>query len=547
MPGCFSIGIDFGTESGRAVVVDLTDGSIVGSAAQPYRHGVIDEALPDQPERLPFHTALHDADDYLEILADVVPRALACAQVDPDAVVGIGIDATASSPMLTRADGTPLSRDPGWRDEPSSYVKLWKDHAAQPWANRLNEQWASSAPELLRRYGGTVSSEWLIPKALQVFETAPWAFAAADRVIEVGDWLTWLLTGRELRNASVAGYKACYQPDLGGYPGAALLDELSDGFSALLGKLGRELGQPGQAVGRLTPTWQQRLGLGPIPVAVGNMDAQVAAVAAGIERPGSMLLVMGTSVCNLVVSEHRRDIAGISGVVRDGVLPGFWGYEAGQAGVGDSLNWFVRNFADGSVDPTTPGEDPHQTLLARIANPAQDGPGLVALEWVNGNRSPLVDPMLSGALVGLTLNTRPHHVYRALMEAACFGQRLIIERFRDEGLAVDELVVGGGLGQKNALLMQFLADATGLPVKVTASENLPATGAALQAAVAAGHFASHAEAAQTCPPRLAATYRSTEAGAARMASLFETYRLLYTFFGEQHSEVMHRLRATDSR
>ncbi len=542
----YSIGVDFGTESGRAVVVNLADGSVAGSAQRPYRHGVMDEELPDSGIRLPFDVALHDADDYLEILAEVIPEALTKAGVDPAAVVGIGIDATASSPLATLADGTPLSRDPARRDRPHSYVQLWKNHAAQAWADRLNECWSHSAPDLLRRYGGTISSEWLIPKALCLYEQSPDLFALADRFLEVGDWLTWQLTGREVRNSSVAGYKACHQEDLGGYPSAELLDELSDGFSTLLAKLDGELAQPGQPVGTLSPQWQQRLGLGPVPVAVSNMDAQVAVVAAGIDRPGTMLLVMGTSVCNLLVAEEQREVQGISGMVRDGMLPGSWGYEAGQAGVGDSLNWLVRNFSQGSDDPVALA-DPHQTLLARIADPAQDGPALIALEWVNGNRSPLVDPMLSGVFVGITLNTRPHHVYRALMEATCFGQCLIIERFREAGLAVDELVIGGGLGLKNPLLMQMLADATGLTVKVAASENLPATGGALQAAVAAGHFPNHSTAATACAPHLAAIYLPTPEGSARLQGLLQTYRLLHQFFGEQHPELMHQLRATVSR
>lgn len=547
MPGSYSIGVDFGTESGRAVVVDLADGSVVGSAQRAYRHGVIDERLPQTGTRLPFDAALHDADDYLEILAEAIPEAVARAGIRPESLVGIGIDATASSPMAALADGTPLSRDPDRRGMPHSYVQLWKNHAAQPWADRLNERWRASAPQLLRRYGGTISSEWLIPKALYLYEESPELFALADRFLEVGDWLTWQLTGRELRNASVAGYKACHQADLGGFPSAELLDELSDGFSALLDKLDGELGQPGQPVGTLTPAWQERLGLGPLPVAVSNMDAQVAVVAAGIDRPGTMLLVMGTSVCNLLVAEDRREVEGISGMVRDGMLPGSWGYEAGQAGVGDSLNWLVRNFVPESRDESGAIQDPHGTLLARIADPTLDGPPLIALEWVNGNRSPLVDPMLSGVLVGLTLNTRPHHVYRALMEATCFGQCLIIERFREQGLAVEDLIVGGGLGLKNPLLMQMLADATGLTVKVAASENLPATGAALQAAVAAGYFPSHAAATRACPPALAATYQPTAEGSARMDQLLQTYRLLHQFFGVQHPDLMHQLRATASR
>ncbi len=529
----YSVGIDFGTESGRAVVIDLDDGRIVGSAERGYPHGVMDERLPDRAERLPFDSALHDPDDYLELLGDVVARAVRDSDVDPSQIVALGVDTTASTPMPTLADGTPLSRLPELRGERHAYARLWKDHSSQPWAARLNAAWAESAPELLARYGGTVSSEWLVPKTLQMFEEAPEVFARAARIIEVGDWLTWQLTGVELRNAGVAGYKGCHQPDLGGFPRAELLDQLSPGFSALLPRLEAPLGHPGDLVGTLTPQWQTRMGLGPVAVGVSNMDAQVAVLAAGMERPGQLLLVMGTSVCDLLVADELRDVAGISGVVKDGMLPDSFGYEAGQSGVGDSLNWFVRRFADGD----------HQELIARIQDPGQDGPKLVALEWLNGNRSPLVDPSLSGLVVGMTLDTRPHHVYLALLEGAAFGQRLIIENFQAQGLPVEEIVVCGGLGLKNPVLMQLLADATALPVSVVESLNLPATGAALHSAVAAGVFHDHREAARRCRATVAATYAPTAEGGGSLSSRLAIYRHLTRHFGQEHADIMHTLRS----
>ncbi|MDF1487922.1 ribulokinase [Tessaracoccus caeni] len=528
----YSVGIDFGTESGRAVVIDLKDGRIIGSAEHAYRHGVIDERLPGSDDRLPFSSALHDPDDYLEILETVVPAAVRESGVDPSQIVAFGVDSTASTPLPALDDGTPLSRLPHHRSSRHAYARLWKDHSSQPWASRLNTVWAERAPDLLARYGGTVSSEWLMPKSLQLFDEAPELFDEAGYILEVGDWLTWQLTGTLRRNASVAGYKACHQPDLGGFPDADLLEALSPGFSALLPKLAGELSYPGDAAGTLSARWQQRLGLGPITVGVSNMDAQVAVLAAGIDRPGQLLLVMGTSVCDMLVADDLRPVAGISGVVHQGMLPDSYGYEAGQAGVGDSLNWFVRRFADGD----------HQELIRLIQDPTQDGPKVLALEWLNGTRSPLVDPSLSGVFVGMTLDTRPHHIYLALLEGAAFGQQLIIENFRAQGLPVDEIIVCGGLGLKNPVLMQLLADATGLPVSAVESANLPATGAALHAAVAAGVFADHSQAAAQCRPKVAALYSPTPEGRADLAPRLRTYQQLFAYFGVEHPQIMHALR-----
>lgn len=528
----YSVGIDFGTESGRAVVVDLDDGRILGSAELAYRHGVMDEHLPGSTDRLPFSSALQDADDYLEILEIAVPEAVRESGVSPEDIVAFGVDATASTPLPARDDGTPLSRLTPHRSSRHAYARLWKDHSSQPWASRLNTIWAERAPELLARYGGTISSEWLVPKSLQMYEEEPALFDEASYILEVGDWITWQLTGVVRRNASVAGYKACHQPDLGGFPSPDLLEALSPGFSRLLPKLKGELGYPGEAAGTLTPQWQRRLGLGPIPVGISNMDAQVAVLAAGIDRPGQLLLVMGTSVCDMLVAEEARAIAGISGVVYQGMLPDSYGYEAGQSGVGDSLNWFVRRFADGD----------HQELIRLIQDPAHDGPKVLALEWVNGNRSPLVDPSLSGLFLGMTLDTRPHHIYLALLEGAAFGQQVIIENFRSQGLPVDEIIVCGGLGQKNPVLMQLLADATGLHVSVIESANLPATGAALHAAVAAGAFTDHTQAASRCRPAVAAVYSPTPEGQADLEPRLRTYRQLFSYFGIEHPQIMHALR-----
>lgn len=538
----YAVGIDFGTESGRAVVIDLSTGKLIGSAEKDYQHGVIDDTFGCSNERLPFDTALHDADDYLDMLPEIVRTAIGRAGIDPSDVIALGIDSTASTPLPTLGDGTPLSRLDELRDNHHSFAKLWKHHAARVDAEHINEVWGRLAPDLLATYGGAISSEWLIPKALEVRRLAPDIFECAERFIEVGDWVVWQLTGREVRSFTGAGYKGCFQEQLGGYPTPAMLDALADGFSELLAKIEAPMAAPGTPAGTLEPSWQQALGLGEIAVAVANVDAHAAVMAAGTASPGAMLAVMGTSVCNMLIDAELHLVPGMSGVVRDGITPGSWGYEAGQAGVGDSLAWFVRNMAGGDVaeEAQLHGISPHQVLIRRAADEGAMGPDLVALEWINGNRSVLVDPHLSGLIMGMTLDTRPHHIYRALLEAACFGQRIIIDTFARHGIAVEKIVAAGGLARKNPLLMQLLADVTGLPVSVTTSENLSAAGAALHAAVACGHFADHPEASAVCAPTIDRVYspRPNE----RLERLRSTYEFLHQTFGIDRRDLMYNLK-----
>ncbi|MBD8063528.1 ribulokinase [Oceanitalea stevensii] len=543
-----AIGIDYGTESCRAVVVDLASGSELGEAVHLYRSGVIDEVLPATGQALPPSWALQDPADYVEGLTAVVRGAVAASGLTADEVVGIGIDTTACTVIPTTADGVPLATTPHWRAEPHAYAKLWKHHAAQRHADRVNALARTHGGLFLNSYGGKISAEWLVPKALEIFEAAPDVFAAADRLIELEDWLVSQLVGHEVRGAHVAGYKANYRAEDAGYPSEQFLEELSPGFAAVLGKLGHDLVGPGARAGGLTEEWAQRLGLRPgTAVASGNMDAHVAMLACGVAGPGDMVLVMGTSVCNLVLSAEKQHVEGMSGVVKDGIIPGYWAYEAGQPGVGDTFGWYVRNFlpqryAEAAEAAGVSGFD---YLADRAAALRPGESGLVALDWFNGNRSVLVDAHLSGVLVGMTLATRPEHVYRALVEAAAFGQRTILEAFESSGVAVDRIVACGGLPGKSPLLMQVLADATGREIHLSASANTPALGAALHAGLAAGSAAggydSFAEAAAFGRISETAYTPDPEAGAV-YDRLYRIYDRLSTDLGRRPEDVMYALR-----
>jgi L-ribulokinase len=542
------IGVDFGTESARAVVVDAEDGVERGEAVVPYAHGVIDATLPVTGEDLPADWALQHPGDWLEVLEQTVRGALEASRVDPASVIGIAVDVTACTILPTTAEGGPLCLDPRFAGEPHAWPKLWKHHASQPQANLINRRAAAAGVPFLADYGGLLSSEWLLPKALQMLQEAPQVFTAADRLIEAQDWITWQLTGVEARSAQAAGFKATYRAEGEGYPSAGFLESVEPGFSAVLGLLSSDLHLPGERVGGLRNDWAARLGLPEgIAVATGSMDAQVAMVACGATSPGRMVLVMGTSVCNLVLADAKHTVEGIAGVVRDAIVPGLWAYEAGQAGVGDLFGWFVRtqvpeSYAIGAREAGVSLFDHLESLAARI--PAGANP-VVALDWWNGNRSVLTDAHLSGVFVGLTLATRPEHLYRALLEATAFGQRVIIDAFEGSGVAVDDIVACGGLPHRNHLLMQILADVTGREIAIAATTQSGALGAAIHASVAAGSDAGgHAtlEQAADALSGIGAVIKPDAAATAAYSAAYDDYRRLHDFFGREETGLMHGLR-----
>ncbi len=539
----FVVGIDFGTLSGRAVVVRVRDGVELGSAVTDYAHAVLDRALPDG-RPLPPEWALQVPEDYVDVLRTAVPAALAAAGVDPRDVIGIGTDFTACTMVATTADGTPLCALPEFAGEPHAYVKLWRHHAAQAQADRINELARKRNEAWLPRYGGLISSEWEFAKGLQMLEEAPQVYAAMERWVEAADWIIWQLTGTYVRNACTAGYKGILQD--GSYPSAEFLRELNPGFERfVVDKVEQPLGMLGDRAGGLCARAAAWTGLPEgIAVAVGNVDAHVTAPAAKAVEPGVLVAIMGTSTCHVMNGAQLRDVAGMCGVVDGGIVPGLWGYEAGQSGVGDIFGWFTAHGVPPSYhdNAKAQGVSVH-TLLTELAAAQDVGEhGLVALDWHSGNRSVLVDHELSGVIVGQTLSTRAEDTYRALLEATAFGTRRIIEAFTEAGVPVDELVIAGGL-LKNTLLMQIYADVTNLPLSTIGSEQGPALGSAIHAAVAAGSYGDIRAAAAVMGSVNRAVYKPVPANVAAYDELYAEYLALHDYFGRGANDVMHRLKA----
>ncbi len=538
------IGIDYGTLSGRAVVVRVEDGAELGSAVHEYAHAVIDRALPGGGPALPPDWALQMPSDYVDVLRHAVPAALADAGVDAADVVGVGTDFTACTILPVTADGTPLCELDRFAGRPHAYVKLWKHHAAQPHADRINDLARTRGESWLPRYGGLISSEWEFAKGLELLEEDPEIYAAMDHWVEAADWIVWQLTGSYVRNACTAGYKGIRQD--GAYPSTDFLAALNARFTDFVDvKLAAPIGQLGSVAGRLTARAAQWTGLPEgIAVSVGNVDAHVTVPAGNALAPGQMVAIMGTSTCHVMNGAQLREVPGMCGVVEGGISEGLYGYEAGQSGVGDIFGWFVKT----GVPPeyhrraADAGLDIHAYLTGLAAAQQIGEHGLVALDWHSGNRSVLVDHELSGLIVGQTLATRPEDTYRALIEATAFGARTIIETFDGSGVPVEELIISGGL-TKNTMLMQIYADVTGLPLSIITSAQGPALGSAIHAAVAAGWYPDVAAAAAVMGKVDRAVYRPIPANRAAYDELFAEYTLLHDYFGRGGNDVMHRLKA----
>ena len=538
----YTVGVDFGTLSARALVVRVSDGAELGTAVYEYPHGVVDEALPATGQALPPDWALQMPEDWRQALQQAIPGALREAGIDPNDVIGIGTDFTACTVMPTLRDGTPLCELPGLADRPHSYPKLWKHHAAQPEADQINELAHQRGEPWIGRYGGKISSEWEFAKALQVLHEDPELYGRIERWIEAADWIIWQLCGVETRNICTAGYKGIYQD--GRRPSREYLAALDPGFVGFVDdKLEHPLSQLGTPAGSLTAQAAKWTGLPEgIAVAVGNVDAHVTSAAAQAVEPGQMLAVMGTSTCHIMNSDVLAEVPGMCGVVRDGVIPGLWGYEAGQSGVGDIFAWFLESSVPGAYDEAAraSGEGLHD-YLTRLASQQQVGEhGLVALDWHSGNRSILVDHHLSGVIAGLTLATRPEEVYRALLESTAFGTRKIIETFGASGVPVKEFVVAGGL-VKNTFLMQMYSDVIRLPISTVRSDQGPALGSAIHAAVAAGAYADILDASAAMGGREVAAFTPDSGRAEAYDRLYAQYVSIHDFFGRD-SEILHQLR-----
>ncbi|HEY1620371.1 MAG TPA: ribulokinase [Streptosporangiaceae bacterium] len=547
-PDACVIGVDFGTLSGRALVVRVRDGAELGTATHEYQHGVLDDVLAATGQPLPPDWALQDPADYVDVLKHAVPVAVQRAGVDPAQVIGIATDFTACTVLPVLADGTPLCEVPELRSRPHAYVKLWKHHAAQPHADRINALAAERGERWLARYGGKISSEWQFAKGLQLLEEDPDTYQRADRWIEAADWITWQLCGTETRNACTAGYKGIYQD--GHYPSRDFLAALNPAFAGFAaGKLAHPVAQLGTLAGPLTAQAARWTGLAAgIAVAVGNVDAHATPPAANAIEPGQLTAIMGTSTCHVLSAPALAPVPGMCGAVDGGIVAGLWGYEAGQSGVGDIFAWYAEQGVPAAYaeEAARQGISLFALLSRDAARQPAGGHGLVALDWLNGNRSVLVDHYLSGAIVGLTLATRPPDIYRALVEATAFGARVIIDGFARSGVDVTELVVAGGL-LKDAFVMQVYADVLRRPLSLIASEQGPALGSAIHAAVAAGAYPDVPAAAAAMGRKRDAVYQPDPASAGVYDELYAQYLALHDHFGRGASDAMHRLRAIRDR
>jgi len=546
----YTIGVDFGSESGRSVLVDVADGREVATAVYPYSNSVIDERLPESGIRLEPDWALQDPQDYIRTFQNTIPAVLKQSGINPADVIGIGIDFTACTMLPVKADGTPLCVLPEFRAKPHAWVKLWKHHAAQPEADKINETARARGEGWLNRYGGKISSEWFFSKALQIANEAPEIYAAADRLLEAADWVVWQLTGVETRNSCTAGYKAMWSKREG-FPEKAYFAALNPLFEDVVdAKMTRDIRPIGDKAGGLTEQAAQWTGLIPgTAVAIANVDAHVAVPATTVVEAGRMVMIMGTSTCHMVLGTEEHLVPGICGYVEDGILPGLFGYEAGQSCVGDHFAWFTENCVPAAYEreAQSRGINIHQLLEEKAAKLKPGESGLIALDWWNGNRSVLVDADLTGLLIGATLLTKPEEIYRALIEATAYGTRVIVEALENNGVPVTELVACGGLPEKNKLLMQIYADVTGREFKVSASGQTPALGSAMFGAVAAGQQAGGYDSIYTAAPVMGKlkeeTFKPNPQFSQVYDRLFAEYISLHDYFGRGGNDVMKRLKA----
>lgn len=539
----YTIGVDFGTLSGRALLVDTRDGSEIATAVFDYPHAVIDEKLPNG-KILPPDWALQHPQDYLDVFYHTIPAVLKESGISPDEVVGIAIDFTASTPMPVKADGTPLYQVAGLENEPHAYVKLWKHHAGQKQADQINETARQMGESWLQRYGGKISSEWFFSKLLQILQEAPDIYKQIDKFVEAADWVIWQLTGVETRNTCTAGYKAMMQD--GSFPSKAYFKALHPDFENVVDeKIGRDLAELGAKAGGLRPEMAEKMGLNAgIAVAVANVDAHVTAPAVKATEAGVMVMIMGTSTCHVMSGTTLQDVDGMCGVVLGGIIPGMYGYEAGQSGVGDIFAWFVDNAVPPEYHSAAKaaGLNLHEYLEQEAAKQKVGQHGLVALDWWNGNRSTLVDVDLTGMMVGMTLTTRAPDMYRALIESTAYGTREIIEAFESRGIEVKELIAAGGLPDKNALLRQIYADVTGRTFKLAGSSQAPALGSAMHAAVAAGIYPDIHAAADKMGKLKDEVVTPIAENKAVYDKLYAEYKMLYNYFGRGENDVMKRLK-----
>jgi L-ribulokinase len=540
MSAKYTLGLDYGTNSVRSVIVNTANGREVATAVWNYVHGTQGVILSRDPNLARQHPV-----DYVTGAETTIRRALALAKhsargFKTEDVIGIGVDTTGSTPLPVDRDGHPLALDRRFAKNPAAMAWLWKDHTGVAEAAEITELARQLRPQYLAKCGGTYSSEWFFSKILHCLRANPEVFDAAHLWVECADWVPAMLTGTEAPDKltvgiCAAGHKAMYADIWGGYPDTEFLGQLSPKLGELRTRLRPQARAIDRAVGGLTQDWAKRTGLpAGIPVAVGAFDAHLGGVGSGI-GPGTLVKIIGTSTCDMMVvplGEKLADIPGLCGIVPGSILPGYYGLEAGQSAVGDIFNWFVNY-----IQPLAKKAGTHEALSSAAARIGPGESGLLALDWNNGNRTVLVDQRLTGLLLGQTLYTTPSEIYRALVEATAFGALTIINRFEEYGVKVEQIVNCGGIAEKNPLVMQIYADVTGRPIKISRSAQTCALGAAIAGAVVAGRkaggHASYAEAQKAMTGLKARVFEPNSQAHAVYEQLYSLYRKLHDAFGTQ--------------
>jgi L-ribulokinase len=545
----YTLGLDYGTNSVRALIVDTANGREIGTAVWAYEQGEQGVILGRDPNLARQHPV-----DYVKGAEMSIRRALADARkrargFRSDQVVGLGVDTTGSTPIPVDAEGRPLAFQKRFAKNPAAMAWLWKDHTGVAEAAEITALARELRPQYLAKCGGIYSSEWFFSKILHCRRVAPAVFEAAHTWVECADWIPAMLTGTEAPERikvgiCAAGHKAMFHDGWGGYPDADFLGRLDTKLGELRSRLPARAWTVDQVAGGLTAAWAKRTGLPEgIPVAVGAFDAHLGGVGAGI-APGTLVKIIGTSTCDMMVvplAQDLADIPGLCGIVPGSVLPGHYGLEAGQSAVGDIFNWFVNYLQPGGAKAGS-----HEALSAAATRLRPGESGLLALDWNNGNRTILVDQRLTGLLLGQTLYTTPGEIYRALIEATAFGALTIINRFEEYGVAVDQIVNCGGIAEKNALVMQIYADVTGRPMKVSRSAQTCALGAAIAGAVVAGEYRDCASAQKRMTGLKARVYRPNAKAHAVYQEVYALYRKLHDALGTEDwqgnlYDVMKRL------
>lgn len=533
----YSIGIDYGTGSGRVFLVQTENGKIISQYIKPYTHGTIDEELNGQ--KLPHGFSLQNANDYLEVLEEGIPHVLKESKVNPNEIVGLGIDFTSSTVIFVDKDMNPIHNKSGFEDNPHAYVKLWKHHGAEAEADLLYNTAIKQKKRWLGNYGYNVSSEWMIPKIMEVMNKAPEVLEATYAIMDAGDWIVNKLTSQNIRSNCGLGFKSFWEEENGFH--YDLFDKINQTLSDVVrNKLEAPIVNIGNTAGILSDEMANKLGLtANTQVSPFIIDAHSSLLGIGSEREGQMTMVMGTSTCHLMLSKEQKKVPGISGSVKGAIIPELFAYEAGQSAVGDLFEYAVNQAPKSYIDEADErGISIHQLLEEKTTNKLPGSSGLIALDWHNGNRSVLSDSSLRGSLFGLTLHTKHEDIYRAYLEATAFGTKMIMQQYEDWGMHVEDVFACGGIPKRNKLLMDIYANVLNKKVTVIDSEYAPAIGAAILGAVAGGAYKTVKDAAQAMKEPVLYEIEPDPSKVERYALLFNSYKELHDIHGYKKARIM---------